>query len=1117
MAFASVRSEGLLPLDILQEVLNGEAEGQRPQDFGLPRERRVVDEAAMLWQAALYQWREFRRRVEALPESDRGTSLTRSHWMELFLRLLGYELQHAPRAARIDGASFPISHRAVPERGWSAERLEEAPPVHVVSFRHSLDRRAEGERLSPQAMLQDYLNRSDHVWGIVANGLSLRLLRRSAHLARPSYLEFDLERMLEGEHFADFVLLYRLLHRSRLPPVAAESDSCLLERYYQRALEQGGRVRERLREGVERALKTLGSGFLRHPDNARLRAALEQELLTPAGLYQQLLRLVYRLLFLMVAEERGLLCDHPVYQQHYSLRRLRDLCERPFADDRHHDLYESLKVAFAIFRNGELAALFDAAPLDGELFAKGSVEHLEEARLYNADLLRAMRHLSLFREREGATLRRVNYAALDVEELGSVYESLLELEPLVRREGGHLVFDFGQGGERKSTGSYYTPPELVKELVESALVPVLEERLRAARTRKEQERAILEMNVCDPACGSGHFLLAAARRLGRELARVRTGEEEPPADEYRRAVRDVIARCIYGVDKNPLAVELCRVALWIEGHNRGLPLTFLDHRIRLGDSLVGVADLNALADGIPDEAYDRDDPAQKPLARALKQRNRQERRGQLRLEEPLDDRVLGLGLQWEELERIPDDSPEAVAGKARHYDSLRGEGSEWWRLSTACHLWTMPFFAELAPERPVPTTHDLRRYLGDGATDARLVGEAWGLAFRHRFFHWPLEFPDVFAGGGFDVILCNPPFGAAQSNSIRRTAKQLGYPTSNTNTAVWFIYRAMQLLRASGRMGLVSPKSLTYSARWAEVRQMLAPHLVMVRDCGEAWKEVRLEEVVFVACKGGTGPLVDVGAVGKGVHGEKRSLPRSMLNKMDIIPCELDELTVSIVARLNERSRSLGSMCKTVRGLGIQRMSGHTAGIPVVGGQNLARYCLRGVAGYIPDGVRPKINIPPALLAPKVMYQNIVAYVTKPKPHIKITACFDDAGVIPLDTVNVLLPVEPVILPNALVALLNSKVFNWLAWRVVFNKAVRTMHLDQYFLDRLPVPLEFLEAQDKLASMVTYVLSAVAKSDPVTGDAAAVIQEIDDFVASLYRLSEAERKLVLSDFPQVEL
>ena len=260
--------------------------------------------------------------------------------------------------------------------------------------------------------------------------------------------------------------------------------------------------------------------------------------------------------------------------------------------------------------------------MDGDLFQE---LELENCHLANRDLLKAIWHLSYYQDERG-TIRRVNYAYLDVEELGSVYESLLDYRPVIVAESGHPVFKLAEGTERKSTGSYYTPRELVAELVKSALEPVLEERLAAAKTTEEKERAILSIKVCDPATGSGHFLLAAARRLGKELARVRTGEEEPSPEAQREAIRDVITHCIYGVDVNPLAVELCKVALWIEGHTPGKPLTFLDHRIKCGNSLIGVFDLFVLEEGIPDDAYKPVTGDDKATAKALRKQNGNERK-----------------------------------------------------------------------------------------------------------------------------------------------------------------------------------------------------------------------------------------------------------------------------------------------------------------------------------------------------------------------------------------------------------------------------------------------------------------------------------------------------------
>ncbi len=186
----------------------------------------------------------------------------------------------------------------------------------------------------------------------------------------------------------------------------------------------------------------------------------------------------------------------------------------------------------------------------------------------------------------------MNYAALDVEELGSVYESFLDFHPQVNLSQGKYEFLLVSGSDRKTTGAYYTPSELVAQLVKSALEPVIEEKIKNTRSlalasenenkgetqaslREEknirsralaQESALLSIKVCGSACGSGHFLLAAARRIGKELARVRTTDEAAPnPEEMRKAIRDVIQHCIYGVDINPLAVDLCKVALWIDG------------------------------------------------------------------------------------------------------------------------------------------------------------------------------------------------------------------------------------------------------------------------------------------------------------------------------------------------------------------------------------------------------------------------------------------------------------------------------------------------------------------------------------------------------------------------
>ncbi|WP_440950797.1 Eco57I restriction-modification methylase domain-containing protein [Methanosphaerula subterraneus] len=757
--YPSLRLEGgLLSGEVIDELVVGGLPGQKPADFGFTGSRPFIDEVAPIWAEALTQWRTFRQAVDRLKPEDSATRETRDRWVGPLLSLLGYDLYRLPRAAEADGLSFAFSHRAGSD--------ENGPPVHIVGCRQSLDRRPESgrPRLGPHSLVQEFLNRTEALWGIATNGRVLRLLRDSHLIRRQSYVEFDLARMMDEERFADFALFVRLLHASRLPRTGEDTKDCLLERYHRTTVEQGGRVRDHLREGVDRALRTIGDGLLAHRANEALRARVVSGELLPFDYYQQLLKLIYRLLFLSVSEERGLVSDDAQYRKYYSISRLRQLAEVRAAYTEQRDLWEGLGVTFLLFGNEQAGAALGVPPLGGDLFDPEGLLGIHGFALSNRILLSAIWDLSMYREKEKAPWRRINYGALDVEELGSVYESLLDFAPVFTTEQGRPGFTLSAGTERKSTGSYYTPPELVNELVQSALVPVIEERLAAAKTPKEKEEALLSLAVCDPACGSGHFLLAAARRIGRELARSRTGDEEPSPEEQRLAVRDVITHNIYGVDKNPLAVDLCRVALWLEGHSMGRPLTFLNHRIRCGDSLVGVYDLAVLKEGIPDAAYTAVTGDDKAVASAVKKQNKLERGGQTTLF-AVDLADLGpLNDARRRLSTIPDDTPAAVREKEVVYRTAQAEGTAWCRDRTACDLWTAAFFAPLTPETDeagmIPTTGTVRSYLADdqATVHGEAAREARRISKRYRFFHWPLEFPEVFAKGGFDCVLGNPPW-----------------------------------------------------------------------------------------------------------------------------------------------------------------------------------------------------------------------------------------------------------------------------------------------------------------------------------------------------------------------
>lgn len=757
----------LIAPDLTTELLVGEIKGQSPEDFGLAKGDKLADEIATAWGDAKAYWAAFQRAVSRLPEDDPATTVTREQWVVPLLRSLGYDPVYVAKAEVVEGQTYAISHRAEPG--------ENKPPVHIIGSRVRLEQRPPSgtPRLSAHALVQEYLNRTEHLWSVVTNGLRWRLLRDSTLMTRLTYVEFDLEQILNGENFAEFGLFYRLFHRSRLPENIDDADECLLEFYHQESLQQGGRVRDRLRDGVESALKRLGTGFLQHPQSQSLREKLEAGTLTEVAYYRQLLMLIYRLLFLMVAESRNLLLstEDPekarIYREYYSIERLRALVERPsWRREGFQDLWQGLRVTFQLFDENWRGQVLGLSPLDGDLFGSHTLADLESCGIDNHDLMLALRGLSLYEQK--GQLRRVNYGALDVEELGSVYESLLEFHPNVSQVDGSWEFQLVTGSERKTTGSYYTPPELVGQLIKSALEPVIADRLAslgANVTVEAQEQALLKLKVCDPACGSGHFLLAAARRIGKELARVRTGEMQPGAEPLRVAIRDVIQHCIYGVDLNPLAVDLCKVALWLEGLCRGLSLNFLDHRIKCGNSLVGVLELDCLKEGIPDNAYKPVTGDDKSIASRIKKTNKNDledmQRGQLalELESTFEKDREEYARAWREIEVMKDDDPAAVHHKQEKYERSRNLYS-WRRDHSACNLWTAAFFMPLTEQnlQLLPTSGVLDNLLkGNWATQA-IVDAADQLAEEKYFFHWPLEFPEVFEQRGFDCVLGNPPW-----------------------------------------------------------------------------------------------------------------------------------------------------------------------------------------------------------------------------------------------------------------------------------------------------------------------------------------------------------------------
>jgi hypothetical protein len=792
LAYRAIRIEGgLIPAEELTRLTllaDPKATEQTESHYRIAKGLKLRDEIARDFKIALNLWQDF----QALRQRQdvRAHEVTVREWLLPLLRDV-LHFHDAARCAAIEkaGHQYTVGHAG------NGGRV----PLVFAGFDEPLDAAAErfGEtnpdtgktrRRSPFMLAQEALNASDaSLWAIVSNGLTLRILRDNASLTRPAYIEVDLEALFNEELLADFSAFWLLAHASRFGAADSPPSDCPWERWRAAGQQAGVTVRGKLRYQVAEALRALGTGFLSHPSNGALRSALQSSEggYDRQAFFEELLRLVYRLIFLATVEDRRdrgtgeRLVFTPDaaddakarYLAGYSMTWLRERAVRRSQHDRHADLWQALTITFGALVRGEPAL---GLPALGGLFDTDQCPKLDAAQLDNRHLLAAVFQLGWFRADGG--LSRVNYRDMGPEELGSVYESLLELVPdlqgLASPVTARLAFvgddetdASTKGNTRKLTGSYYTPDSLVQELIKSALEPVIAQTVKANPERPVE--ALLSLTICDPACGSGHFLLSAARRLADEVALHRAAAEReggaPTPADYRHALRDVVSRCIYGVDKNPMAIQLAKTALWLEAYSPDRPLSFVDHHLRVGDALLGVLDPKVLENGIPDEAYTALSGDDKEVAKALKKQNKADLKSWRQIAGGDLLTQAGLAAQAVGVETLDDDTPEHLAAKRRAWSLAEAEAQR----STFARLADTYVAAFLAPKLAdagdtVPLSGYLWGVLSGQAPKAAVDDAAQALCRQHSVFHWWLAFPQVAAKGGFSVMLGNPPWEMLQ-------------------------------------------------------------------------------------------------------------------------------------------------------------------------------------------------------------------------------------------------------------------------------------------------------------------------------------------------------------------
>lgn len=827
MDYTSIHIYGhLLSDDILHNIERDNTyEGNREQDFAMD----IPVSAAIdyVWSSLRNDWNFYKERAnnERLVNKDPYGTRRARDLMERLLQSLGYTLDRQATNIEVAGTGYDIT--------YTCQQLGKMPFIVIGEGIHadgsidtldkcSLDYRAKGgmRKKSAHATMLEYLNATENVYGIISNGQILRLIRNSGQLVKLTYIEFDLRRMLEEDKYTEFCLMFRLLHASRFH--INGDEPCVMERWFNMSIESGNRIRNGLSLAVQKTMETIGNAVLTSEGkgNEDLRKAFTEGTMDTTKLNKELIHFIYRLLFLFIIEERGLVYQIPdspdapdykqlcewqdIYKKFYAASRLRHLSELAYLKQRQYfDLWQGLMDTFHLFEPDTFGERLGIKPLGGVLFGRETLHWLKQCQVSNHDVLTAFSALNEFTDERQQRVK-INYSSLDVEEFGSVYEGILEMRPFVQPgvAASDWQFGFVGGLDRQSTSSYYTRPDLVQNLIKTTLEPVIKEKIAAQTTTEEKVKALLNMKVCDAASGSGHIVLAMARTIAWYICTLRTGEDNPASLDYRQALREVISRCVYAVDYNPDAVELCKVVLWIEGYCAGKPLSFLDHHIRCGNSVLGVSDLQMLIDGVPDKALTAED---KDTLKALKKMNQEAVKKinnqnsdelLLGLEDTfgvvkLSAAQIGLADKIRFINHLPEDTLEEEIIKQERWRELM-ESARVDCLRRACDIYTYAFYktvkhdeilidnesvnGKIKLEAEVPYTKTVTRalqeieameYAEKGKTfltyyrelSKDFKSEVKRIAEEQRFFHWCVEFPEVFAANkGFDVMCGNPPW-----------------------------------------------------------------------------------------------------------------------------------------------------------------------------------------------------------------------------------------------------------------------------------------------------------------------------------------------------------------------
>ena len=957
----------------------------------------------------------------------------------------------------------------------------------------NLDKKLEGagdpfSNSNPNFQIDFYIRTSELTWGILTSGKLWRLYHRDTSYKLDCFYEVDLEKILIDENTDAFRYFYYFFRGEAFALDASNRN--FLDDVLTGSVHYTVAVSDDLGDKIYLALEELINGFISYSDNNLSSSDAEV-------IYENCLILLYRLLFVLYAESRGLLpLENSEYRTEYSLDALAieihdKLDSSSIVPELRSDYWTRLQNLFTLIDKGWAEHI---PQYNGGLFNPERHMFLETNKIGNNVLARVVNILTRTTERES-----IVYQDLAIQHLGNIYEGLLEYKPSVKDASGKVQL-IRNKDKRKASGSYYTSDPLVRTMVENALDPLCK--------RKTFEE-ILQIKVLDPAMGSGHFLVGVIDHLALELAThpnappMTTGDDDTEIAYWRRRV---VENCIYGIDINPMAVELAKVSLWLHTVAKGKPLSFLDHHIRCGNSLIGAKIANLAYLPTPTKRH-TDETTQTQVVFDM----------DLGFTHTVSEAV-GHYLVIEKMESQTADNIHTMEQELEQAQQTLSRHKE------IADLWLSVHFGNTVERSDYHAILDaLSSHQTEIPTNLQGFRKAQELADQYHYFHWEIEFPEVFRdefgneleNPGFDAILGNPPYGAKLDADEKAYLKMIAEETQNTNSAALFIDAAKnRLMKSDGVLAFIVPKSLLFVEKWHSLMFALLEKTRVLIDVGTSFKNVRLEQVVFVYDAHYDEDFYTARKFVDETWIMKTCVAHSYPKQFQAWICDVSLEEIQLGLKLNQIGMFMRDISDTKRGLSWQSWLNKSGDIPVIGGKNIIRYGTDSTKGFIDsenlDASNAKVEF---LQNPKVMSQRIIAHIEDPKPHIKITTTVDQTGdILSVDTIINTVLTDENFTPIFISAILNSELISWYVHKFIFSSAIRTMDFDKYYVGKIPIPIATPEEQQPIVNLVEEIMEAKRKNLGI--DLPTKEQEIDELVYGLYRLTKAERKIVKSSIGQ---